>query len=47
MHYVTPGTPIYLIDPDTVSTAGIPNVTHLQTGGSEGMRRLMEILKKA
>lgn len=47
VHYVTPGTPIYLIDPDTVSTAGIPNVTHLQTGGSEGMRRLMEILKKA
>ena len=47
VHYVTPGTPIYLIDPDTVSTVGIPNVTHLQTGGSEGMRRLMEILKKA
>ena len=44
VHYVKPGTPIYLIDPENVSTAGIPNLTHIRKGASEGMRQLVELL---
>ena len=44
-HYVKPGTPIYLIDPDDVSTSGIPNLTHIQKGASEGMKEFAERVK--
>ena len=44
VHYVKPGTPIYLIDPENVSTAGIPNLTHIRKGASDGMRQLVELL---
>ena len=44
VQYVPHGTPVYLIDPKGVGTHGISNLTHLECGASEGMRRLMEIL---
>ncbi len=44
-HYVRPGTPVYLIDPEPVS-ASLPNLTHIQKGASEGMRELCELLRK-
>ena len=43
-HYVKAGTPIFLIDPDDVPKANIPNLTHIQKGASEGMKLLMERL---
>ncbi len=45
--YVRPGTPIYLIDPKPIETHTLHRITQLQTGGSEGMRQLTEILKEA
>ncbi|MBQ5971202.1 MAG: NAD-dependent deacylase [Prevotella sp.] len=49
IHYVRPGVPVYLIDPNPVDAAVGKKVTHLQMGASEGMRKLVEILsgKKA
>ena len=44
-HYVRPGTPVYLIDPEPVP-ASLPNLTHIQKGASEGMRELCELLRK-
>ena len=44
VHYVNPGTPIYLIDPSPSVGSGIPNLTHIQKGASEGMKELMKIL---
>ncbi len=44
-HYVRPGTPVYLIDPEPVG-ASLPNLTHIQKGASEGMRELCELLRK-
>lgn len=43
---VRPGTPIYYIDPNPASTAGIPNVTVIKDTATNGMRRLEEILRK-
>ena len=43
-HYVRPGTPIFLIDPDDVSITHIPNLTHIRKGASEGMRQLITML---
>ena len=40
VQYVKPGTPIYLIDPKPVTAKA--NVTHLQCGASEGVRKVME-----
>lgn len=42
VQYVKPGTPIYLIDPKPV--AAKQNVTHLECGASEGMRKLQALL---
>lgn len=42
VQYVKPGTPVYLIDPKPVTARA--NVTHLQCGASEGMKKLTEIL---
>ncbi len=44
VRYVKPGTPIYLIDPKDVNTAGIRGVNHIQKGASEGMETLLKIL---
>ena len=42
IHYVTPGTPIYLIDPHPISAGN--GVKQIQKGASEGMRELCEKL---
>ena len=39
VHYVRPGVPIYLIDPNPVSAGS--NVTQIMKGASEGMKELM------
>ena len=44
IHYVRPGVPVYLIDPNPVDAAVGRMVTHLQMGASEGMRKLVQIL---
>ena len=44
IHYVRPSVPVYLIDPKPVSAGS--NVQQIMKGGSEGMRKLMEILAK-
>lgn len=44
VQYVRPGTPVYLIDPKPVTTR--KGITHIQSGASEGMRQLTEILKQ-
>lgn len=46
VRFVNPGTPIYLIDPDNVNVSGIPNLTHIRKGASEGMRQLIETISK-
>lgn len=46
VRYTKPGCPIYLIDPNAVSVDFMPNLTHIQKGASEGMRELVELLKK-
>ena len=43
---VRPGTPIYYIDPNPASTAGIPDVTVIRKTASQGLKELKEILKK-
>lgn len=43
VQYVRRGTPIYLIDPSASIGSGIPNLTHIQKGASEGMRELTKI----
>jgi NAD-dependent deacetylase len=42
IHYVRPGIPVYLIDPNPISAGA--NVTQIQKGASEGMKELMKIL---
>ena len=42
IHYVRPGVPVYLIDPNPISAGS--NVTQIQKGASEGMKELMKIL---
>ncbi len=44
IHYARPGIPIYLIDPNPISTRG--NVQQIQKGASEGMKELNAILLK-
>lgn len=44
IHYARPSTPIYLIDPNTVSAGD--RVHHIMKGASEGMKLLLEELKK-
>ncbi len=43
---VRPGVPIYYIDPNPASTAGIPNVTVIKEGASAGLHTLEDILEK-
>ena len=42
LHYVRPGVPIYLIDPNPVSAGN--GVKQIQKGASEGMRELISLL---
>jgi NAD-dependent deacetylase len=42
VHYVRPGTPIYLIDPKPVSAGA--GVKQIMKGASEGMRQLFDEL---
>lgn len=44
IHYVKPGTPIYLIDPKPVSTPGGIRVNHILKGATAGMEELINIL---
>ena len=44
IHYVRPGVPVYLIDPNPVSAG--ERVTQIQKGASEGMRELSKLLMK-
>ncbi len=46
LNYVRRGVPVYLIDPKPVDVKGMPNVTHLCMGASEGMNKLLTLLKK-
>ena len=46
LHYVHPGTPMFLIDPKPVETHGVRSITFIQKGASEGVAELLEILKK-
>lgn len=43
---VRPGTPIYYIDPNPASTAGIPNVHVIRQKATEGMKTLAAELEK-
>lgn len=45
VNYVSPDTPIYLIDPKDVSIYR-PNVTFIKKGASEGMSDLIKLLEK-
>ena len=45
IHYAPHGIPIYLIDPKEVATPPDLNVTFIQSGASEGVARLIELLK--
>lgn len=45
VRYCRPGIPIYLIDPDEVATGGIPNLTHIRKGASEGMKELCKMIE--
>lgn len=44
VQYVRPSVPVYLIDPKPVATRS--NIVQIQKGASEGMKELMESLKK-
>jgi len=42
IHYVRPGVPVYLIDPNPISAGS--NIQQIQKGASEGMRELSKML---
>ena len=44
IHYVRPGVPVYLIDPNPISAGS--NVKQIQKGASAGMKELSDILMK-
>lgn len=44
VHYVKPGIPIYLIDPNEVPVGGISNLHVIRKKASEGMRELKALL---
>ena len=47
VRYVSPQTPIYLVDPGTPDTQGIRNLRqHIRMHGAEGLPLLAEELKK-
>lgn len=46
VHYVRPGTPVYLIDPKPVTVQHSSECTHIVKGASEGMKEFISLLKK-
>lgn len=46
IQFVHPGVPIYYIDPNPASTAGIPGVTVIKATATEGMKKLEKILEQ-
>lgn len=46
INFVRRGVPIYYIDPNPASTAGIPNVTVIPEKATVGMKKLAKILSK-
>ena len=44
LHYARQGVPVYLIDPNPTVGSGFSGVTHIQKGGSEGMKELIGLL---
>lgn len=44
LHYIKPGTPVFIIDPDTVNASYAQNVTHITMGASDGMKELCDTL---
>lgn len=46
VRYVKAGTPIYIIDPNSIDTRNCPNAKHIMKKASEGMRELGEMLFK-
>ncbi len=46
VQYTEPNCPIYLIDPNPVTAGTYRHITHIQKGASEGMKDLLEMLKK-
>ncbi|MBQ8656235.1 MAG: NAD-dependent protein deacylase [Prevotella sp.] len=46
VQYARRGTPVYLIDPSPSVGSGIPGLTHIQKGASEGMRELTKLLEQ-
>lgn len=46
IHYAPPRCPVYLIDPDPVTSCTRAGVTHIRQGASEGMRTLLTLLDK-
>ena len=45
VQYTKSGIPIYLIDPNEVMSGAYKNITHIKAGASEGMKKLIELLK--
>ncbi|MDE7379280.1 MAG: NAD-dependent deacylase [Paraprevotella sp.] len=46
VHYVRPGTPVFLIDPKPVTVQHASDCTHIVKGASEGMKEFISLLKK-
>lgn len=44
--YVRPGTPVYYIDPNPADVSSIPGITVIKATASEGIRRLMKMLRE-
>jgi NAD-dependent deacetylase len=44
VQYVSPSTPVYLIDPNPVAGGHNRNIIHIEKGASEGMKELIENL---
>ncbi|MFO7670593.1 MAG: NAD-dependent deacylase [Bacteroidales bacterium] len=44
IHYVRPGTPVYLIDPNDVITAGYSGITLIKKGAAEGVDELIKMI---
>ena len=45
VQYAPARCPVYLIDPDAVSSGNLHGVTHIQKGASAGMRELLTLIK--
>ena len=41
LNYIPYGVPVYLIDPNNVSVNGVCNLTHIRSGASDGMRKII------